>query len=168
MTTTVINTYELDVPQNLTGVGDDLLVTQAGSLVEDNGSPGVDSTGNSESITIDGLVYSASGGLATAVSITGLDTALFVNGQVEGDTGVDVASGGAVQISVGSQGSIASVDLAGTAVLFQGSGSSTVDTLNNAGDISGQVEVEHGGNDVINNTGTISVRVPSPGSYAVN
>ena len=107
MTSTVVNTYLQDVTENLTGAGDALLVTSAGSVVETQGEIGVYSTGDSETITIDGLVYSA-GNDGIAVFIAGSATALSVNGQVQGDVGV-VANGAGNSVNVGSQGSIEGV-----------------------------------------------------------
>ena len=164
MTTTVVNTYLQDVTQNLTGFGDDLLVTSAGSLVETVGEHGVVSTGDFETITIDGLVYSAGGG--TAVLVEGSSTSLFVNGRLQGVTGVNILSAtGHDSVNVGSQGSIESVS-GGTPVILEGSVSSpaaTSDSLSNAGDISAgfagsgrAVHVVFGGDDLINNSGQIS------------
>jgi fibronectin-binding autotransporter adhesin len=166
VTTTVVNTYIQDVTQSLTGNLDDLLVTSAGSLVETEGEDGIDSTGAADAITVDGLVYSADSGTGTAVSITGAATHLFVNGQVQGDTGVSVENTTSVSVNVGSQGSIESVS-GGAAANFQGNSSSplaTDYTLDNAGDIFGGYGVffADGGGDVINNTGQIS------GSFAVS
>ncbi len=140
MTSYVVNTYLQDVTQDLTGDGDDLLVTSAGSLVETPGELGVNSIGDSELITIDGLVYSADSELGTAVYITGNATTLFVNGQVQGDSGVDVVQrdGHDDFVNVGSQGSIESVS-SGESPSFSGKSSSpavTDDSLSNAGDIS--------------------------------
>jgi hypothetical protein len=164
MTSVVIDTYLQDVTESLTGNGDDLLVTSAGSLVETEGEFGVDSTGNSEAITIDGFVYSADSGLGTAVYITGASTTLFVNGQVQGDTGVYVVSAtGNDAVNVGSQGSVESVS-GESAVIFQGNFSNPTATdnrLTNAGDISAGaygVSVEFGGGDLINNSGQISAQ----------
>jgi len=157
MTSYVVNTYLQDVTQNLTGTGDDLLVTSAGSLVETAGEVGVNSTGDFEAITVDGLVYGAVG---NAVSITGSETTLFVNGQVQGGEGVSVNNAaGHDSVNVGSQGSIESCTYA---VVFEGNTSSpaaTNDRVSNAGDISAgliAVLVASGGGDLINNTGLIS------------
>jgi hypothetical protein len=158
MTTYVVNTYLQDVTQSLTGTGDDLLVTSAGSLVETLGEISVYTTGSGEELTIDGLVYSAFGGFGIGLSIAGGGTTLFVNGQVQGDTGVDASTKGGDSVNVGNQGSISG----GTALFFIGNPSSpyaTDDRLNNAGDISGAadgVEVLFGGGDLINNSGQIS------------
>jgi trimeric autotransporter adhesin len=159
MTTYVINTFQ-DTTESLTGVGDTLLVTSAGALVVNLvGGIGLISTGDDQEITIDGLVYSAGENSGTAVSITGTSTTLFVNGQVQGDTGVDVLSpAGVDSVTVGSQGSIDSVS-GGFAVTFYGNTSSpsaTNDSLSNAGGISGSVLVEDGGGDLIDNSGHIS------------
>ena len=154
MTIYVVNTYLQDVGKLLTGTGDALLVTSAGSLVETFGV-GVTSVGDSEAITVDGLVYGPE-----AVAIMGSATALTVNGQVLGDIGVIVnnASGGD-SVNVGSQGSIESVSIGEYAVVFEGNSSATSDRLSNAGDISGSsiaVVVEDGGGDLIINSGLIS------------
>ena len=160
--TAIVNTYLQDVTQNLTGNNDDLLVTSAGSLVETSGEPGVNSTGNFDSTTIDGFVYSA----GAAVSITGSSSTLFVNGQVQGGSeGVYIESvTGGDSVNVGSQGSIESVRT-GNAVLFEGntlrSPAATDDRLTNAGDISTNGSVpavadDDGGGDVIDDSGQIS------------
>ena len=165
MSTYVVDTYLQDAPVILTGPYDDLLVTSAGSLVDTQGEIGVNSEGAGEAITIDGLVYSADSGLGIGVSLSGEATTLFVNGQVQGDTGVEAsnATGTGDSVNVGSQGSIESVS-GGIAVFFSGLGTGvTYDSLSNAGDISAgfvtdavAVLVENCGGDLINNSGQIS------------
>jgi len=149
----------------LTGA-DYLLVTSSGSIVIDGTtSDGVDATGSSNSIAIDGLVYSVDGGSGVGVYIAnGGSTNLLVNGQVQGDRGVYADGASAVSISVGSQGSIDSTTY--QAVFFEGNftdPAATGDSLNNAGDISaslsntgGGVGAAFGGGDTIINSGQIS------------
>ena len=164
MSNVVVNTYVQDVPAILKGEYQDLLVTSAGSLVETQGEIGVNSRGAFEAITIDGLVYSVDSGNGIGVSLSGEATTLFVNGQVQGDLGVD-ATGTGDSVNVGSQGSIESLS-GGLAVVLMGNPSGPVDTdysLTNAGDISAgfatnsvAVYVYDGGGDLINNSGQIS------------
>jgi Hint domain-containing protein len=154
MATTVINTYATTTA-DLSGNGNDLLVTSSGSIVIPAGADGVDSTGDDQGITIDGLVYSS----ADAVVISGTSTTLFVGGEVQGgDTGVFVDEGTGDFVNVGSQGQIDGVS-GGFGVYFVGDNAATSDSLNNAGDISTSftaVEVDAGGDDLIINSGQIS------------
>ena len=77
MTAYFVNTF-IEVPTgdayDLPGTGDTLLVTSAGSLVTLLGGDGIDSTGNSEQITLDGLAYSAGN---FGVSLSGAGTNLW-------------------------------------------------------------------------------------------
>jgi Hint domain len=156
MTTTVINTYTTTTA-DLSGDGNDLLVTSSGSIVIPTGADGVDSTGDDQGITIDGLVYSSGDG----VVISGNSTTFFVNGDVQGNiTGVYVDEGSGDSVNVGSQGQI---DSSGNDVYFVGDSKATGNSLNNAGDISttftslaSAVEVLSGGNDLIVSSGEIS------------
>jgi Hint domain len=156
MTTTVINTYTTTTA-DLSGDGNDLLVTSSGSIVIATAADGVDSSSNDQGITIDGLVYSSGDG----VDISGNSTTLFVNGDVQGNiVGIYVDGGSGDSVSVGSQGQ---VDSSGNEVYFLGDNKATGDSLNNAGDIStsftslaSAVEVLDGGNDLIVNSGEIS------------
>jgi trimeric autotransporter adhesin len=172
MTSVVINTYVQDTTETLTGT-DDLLVTCAGSLVETEGQTGIESTGNGEAITVDGLVYSGSGalGVGLPVLITGNSTTLTVNGQLEGRGGVFVSDATRVSINVGSVGSIEAVSGVPAVELDgndQGPAASS-DNVNNHGDISAgfgsgaeAVSFAFGGGDLLLNSGTIS------GSFALS
>src|SRR3984957_11383404 len=155
---TIVSTSISETTENLPSNGENLVVTSSGSIVNDNGDDGVDSGGAGNSITIDGLVYSNGFG----VDLTG-STNLFVNGQVQGDTGVESFGASQVSISVGSQGSIDGVG--GVGVALVGNHSATKNTLSNAGDISAgyslatdtrALEVNYGGGDLIVNSGEIS------------
>jgi hypothetical protein len=129
MTTTVINTYTTTTA-DLSGDGNDLLVTSSGSIVIAMAADGVDSSSNDQGITIDGLVYSSGDG----VDISGNSTTLFVNGDVQGNiAGIYVDGGSGDSVNVGSQGQI---DSSGNDVYFLGDNKATGDSLNNAGDIS--------------------------------
>ncbi len=169
MTSSVINTYDTNITETLSSTGDDLLVTSAGSIVNTDSDDGIDSNGEGQNITIDGLVYSVDGGAGTGIRMVGAGSNLFVNGQVQGDTGVLVDDTSSVSINVGAQGSIDGVN--GTAVIFEGNINSPATTgysLSNAGEISSgfgfvahAVVFQYGGYDLLINSGTIS------GSFAV-
>jgi len=170
MTSSVVNTYITNTTETLTSNGDDLLVTSAGSIVNTNGDIGVYSEGENQDTTIDGLVYSVDDGNGVGVEMTGVGSNLFVNGQVQGDTGVLVDNTSSVNITVGAQGSVEGVN--GTAVIFEGninSPAATGYTLGNAGQISAGfgfvahgVVFQCGGYDLLINSGTIS------GEFAVS
>src|ERR1700722_4577013 len=163
---TVLST-STTTPYTFPNDGEYLLVTGAGSIVEDlSDAYAVDSSGIADTITIDGLVYSVGsvngntdGGVG--VYIAGTESNLLVNGQVLGDTGVEVYQTTNASITVGAQGSIDGLTQDG--VMFEGNSTNpglTNNSLNNAGDISSAsswaVLAENGGGDRINNSGQIS------------
>jgi serralysin len=89
---------------DLSGAGDTLLVTSAGSLVTLSAGDGIDSTGNSEQITLDGLAYSA-GNFGAFVG--GTYTNLVVNGEAQSGTSSGVAVyGSSNSVNVGAQGEV--------------------------------------------------------------
>jgi Hint domain len=155
MTSSVINTYVTNKTEELPGDFDDLLVTPSGSIVNTNADSGVDSSGDNDAITVDGLVYSIDVGFGTGVIITGGSTTLNINGQVQGDSAVAIDGGSNDSITVGSQGQVDGV--AGVGVYFQ---LESNDSLTNAGDISGAVNGVSFGfdcdSDVLINSGQIS------------
>ena len=168
MSSSVVSTTVSNTTESLSGIGDDLLVTSLGSIVETNGIYGVDSTASGQAITVDGLVYSADAGAGVAVHLGSTRANLLVDGQVMGDTGV-FSDGSGNSITVGSQGSIDSVDsmasIVGTAVYLEGpfnNPTATGNTLTNNGDVSAgfsaayqAVSVYYGGDDLILNSGRI-------------
>ena len=91
MTGYFVNTFA-ETPQgdayDLTGAGDTLLVTSAGSLVTLSAGDGIDSTGSSEQITLDGLAYSAAN---FGVFVGGTYTNLVVNGDAQSGTSSGIA-----------------------------------------------------------------------------
>jgi hypothetical protein len=151
--------------ENLSSADDDLLVTSSGSIIvtTGDGNVGIDSTANSQEITINSLVYAAFDGTDVGVEITDGLTSLTVKGQVEGDAGVDVSQGVLDRITVGNQGAVDG--LASDGVEFVGNFGHAVaadNSLNNAGYISGDIDgvlSEYGGGDTINNSGQISGEV---------
>ncbi|MGD0143474.1 MAG: hypothetical protein ABSC92_09965 [Rhizomicrobium sp.] len=87
---------------DLTGAGDTLLVGTAGSLVSLSAGDGIDSTGNSEQITLDGLAYSAEN---FGVFVGGSGTSLVVNGEAQSGTDSGIAVFGSLNsVNVGAQG----------------------------------------------------------------
>jgi hypothetical protein len=107
MTAYFINTF-VEVPTlsafDLTGTGDTLLVTNAGSLVSLSGGYGINSTGNSEQITLDGLAYSAA---FNGVFVGGNGTNLVVNGEAQSATDAAIAVFGSLNsVNVGAQGEV--------------------------------------------------------------
>jgi hypothetical protein len=164
MTSSVVNSYVSNTTETLSSVGDDLLVTSAGSIVNTNSDYGVVSSASNQAITVDGLVYSVDAGYGIGVEITGQSSSLFVNGQIQGDEGVWVYDTNNVNVNIGAQGSIDGVN--GNGIVFEGNVSSpsvTNYTLGNAGDITAgfgfpetAVAFEYGGNDLVSNSGTIS------------
>jgi len=151
--------------ENLSSADDDLLVTSSGSIIvtTGDGNVGIDSTANSQEITINGLVYAAFDGTDVGVEITDGLTALTVKGQVEGDAGVDVSQGVLDRITVGNQGAVDG--LASNGVEFVGNfghAAAADNSLTNSGYISGYIDgvlSEYGGGDAIDNSGQISGEV---------
>jgi hypothetical protein len=149
---------------NLTGNGDGLIVTSAGSIVADDGGDDVYATGPNESITLDGLVYSvntlASGGVTgDGVYMTGAGDTLTVDSLVQaGGSAVQIGGGSGDFVDVGSQGSLQGVGLASFGFGIQGQDTSTSDSLDNAGAISATtaVGIANAGGDSIDNSGDIS------------
>jgi hypothetical protein len=161
MPVTLINTLVQDTGYLLDDAGDQMLVTTAGSLIEDNSlnCVQINNSGN-HAVTVDGLFYDVDNGVGVAAALNGGTTSFYVNGQVVGDLGIEVSeeidSTTANFISVGSQGSI--VGLATNAVLFSGNSAATDDRLDNAGNISANltaVSVTGDGGDLITNSGKI-------------
>jgi serralysin len=160
----VVDSYTT-TPVNLPSDNEDLLVTAAGSIVNDGGGgDAVAATGSAEAITIDGLVYSVDGGYGVGVELAGASSNLFVNGQVQGDTGVYVDDTTDVAVTIGTQGAVDGLN--GTGIAFAGNTESPTVTdysLENAGNISNgfgsfpaAVYFDYGGTDFIDNTGEIS------------
>jgi len=88
----------------LTGTGDILLVTNAGSLVSLDAGDGIDSTGNQEQITLNGLAYSAG---SFGAYVGGSYTGLIVNGEAQSGIGAGVGLYGSFNsVNVGAQGEV--------------------------------------------------------------
>jgi hypothetical protein len=152
MTGYFINTFE-ETPSGdgfaLTGTGDTLLVTNAGSLVSLSAGDGIDATGNSEQITLDGLAYSA-GNFGAFVG--GTYTNLVVNGEAQSGTDAGVALYGSFNsVNVGAQGAVTG---------FYGAAFKDTDgALTNDGHITGSLAglaVLQSSGDQITNDGVIS------------
>ncbi len=145
----------------LTGAGDTLLVTSAGSLVALGGGDGIDAIGNSETITLDGLAYggAADGG---GVYLGGQDCRLLVNGQAESANsfGIDMANL-RNSVNIGGQGQVNGL----YGVLAGGADG----TITNDGHITGVQEgiyLDGPAGDQITNNGTISESQSSSGEGA--
>jgi hypothetical protein len=94
---------------DLTGNGDTLLVTSAGSLLALDGGNGITASGGSETIVLDGLAYSSSG---TGVVIGSTDT-LFVGGEIEGYNGLSAANNDHMTVNGTIEGVTVGVSLTG-------------------------------------------------------
>src|SRR5580704_19586600 len=104
---------------DLTGYADTLLVTSGGSLLSLDGGNGITASGSSESLVVDGLVYSA---VQTGIAL-GAGNYLNLDGQSVGSAiGVSAANGDKIMIDGLAQGSY------GTGVWI--AGDNTVVTVN--------------------------------------
>jgi hypothetical protein len=135
----------------LTGAGDTLLVTSAGSLVALGGGDGIDAIGNSETITLDGLAYGG-GSFGAGVYLGGQDCSLLVNGHAESATyfGIDLANL-RDSVNIGGQG-----EVSGLYGIFTGAADGTI---TNDGHVTGTQDgifLDGATGDQITNDGTIS------------
>ena len=141
----------------LTGSGDTLLVTIAGSLVSLGAGDGIDSTGNAEQITLDGLAYSTAN---FGVFVGGNDTNLVVDGQAQSGTGAGVALyGSGNSVNVGAQGEVSG--LAG-ATLKDSDGALTNDG-HITGSLSGLLLDQSTGDQVVNDGVISASQFAAPG-----
>jgi hypothetical protein len=119
---------------DLTGDGDSLLVTNAGSLLALDGGAGITASGSSETVTIYGLVYSSGG---NGVVLTNAEDTVYEDGQVQGAvSGISAAGDALIYVNGTVQGGGAGVYLQGSSsslvVDGQVQGSVSGITLNNA------------------------------------
>jgi hypothetical protein len=131
---------------DLTGTGDTLLVTTAGSLVSMSGGDGINASGASEQVVLDGLAYSA---FDYGALLQGGGSQLLVNGEAQGAYGVALFAG-AESVNVGASGTIFGF---ADGLYAQGQG----DIVTNDGHISGAAYGIFSNNTiVVTNDGTIS------------
>jgi hypothetical protein len=104
-------TQGLDVDAfDLTGTGDTLLVTSAGSLLALDGGNGITASGSGEMILLNGLAYSA---FATGVELGSANT-LLMTGQAEGYYGIQAVSSDSIVIDGTALGEDAGVFMNGS------------------------------------------------------
>ena len=167
MANVIVDTPEALPGEGLTGIGDTLLVTSQGSIVDDTQpsagiGTAVSGTGADETITLDGSVYCAYNASGTdagiGVYLTASSDALTVNSLVQGATGAVQDTGTDGIINVGAIGFLQGIGSSAYGLEIEGTGTATNDTLTNQGWITGTVGVlvKGGGSDTILNSGNIS------------
>ncbi len=164
MSVILIDTIVDDTGYLLDSAGGQMLVTSAGALIEDSSLNCIQvNNSGTHNITVDGLFYAEDDNATIAAELNGGSTNFYINGQVEGDIGIQVeefsfATTTLNFIDVGAQGSV--VGLYDDALLFTGNSSgATDDTVKNAGQITAAmtaIEMAGGGGDSITNSGTIA------------
>ncbi len=162
---TIISTAYTETSYSFITNGQTVVVTPTGSIVDDIGDTVINSIGNYQQITMDGFIYCSNDGYGIGIAVNGAYTSVAVNALLQADTGVEFNDDVGNSLTVGSQGTIESLN--GAAAYFTGGNTDTAYILSNAGELTSiglqnTVVFANGGLDLITNSGLIS------GDFAVS